>query len=120
MTVHDLDIKIYWASCKYLYIIPVPPEVEVIAASSQVILGGSTTLFCNITRTNPGITGTYTWTKESTGERIPESSDYLLVTFSAVTDFGAYSCTATNSAGEVGRGNVTITKQEGKSHRSVL
>ena len=85
-----------------------------IASSSQVILGGSTTLFCNVTRTNPGIAGAYIWRNENTGERIPENSNTLLLNLSAVTDFGTYSCMVTNSAGEVGKGNVTITKQEGK------
>ena len=87
-----------------------PPEVKVIASSSQVILGGSTTLFCNITRTNPGVTGSYIWRNENTGERILESSDIIMLNLSTVNDFGVYSCMVTNSAGEVGRGNVTITQ----------
>ena len=31
-----------------------------------------------------------------------------MVTFSAINNFGTYSCTVTNSAGEMGTGNVTI------------
>ena len=88
-----------------------PPEVEVTASSSQVILGGSTTLFCNVTRTNPGIVGIYVWINENTGATLSEQSDNLLLTFSADNDFGTYSCTVTNSDGEVGRGNVTITQR---------
>ena len=33
---------------------------------------------------------------------------------SAVNDFGTYSCMVRNTAGEVGIGNVTITRQECK------
>ena len=88
----------------------VPPEVEVITSHSKVVLGGSTTLFCNVTRTNPDIPVTYIWINENTGESLSEQSDTLLLNFSSVNDFGTYSCTVTNNAGEVGRGNVTITQ----------
>ena len=37
----------------------VPPEVQVTASFERVELGGSTTLFCNVTRTNPGVNGIY-------------------------------------------------------------
>ena len=87
-----------------------PPEVEVTASHLKVGLGGSTTLSCNITRTNPEIAGTYVWRNENTGEILSEQSDNLLVTFLAMNDFGTYSCTVTNSAGETGTGNVTITQ----------
>ena len=89
--------------------ISVPPEVEVTASRLEVGLGGSTTLWCNVTRTNPGIT-TYTWRNENTGTILSEQSDNILVTFSVTNDFGTYSCTVTNGAGEVGTGNVTITQ----------
>ena len=79
------------------------------ASSSQVSLGGSTTLFCNVTRTNPEVAGIL-WTNENTGERILENSHILLLNLSADTDFGTYSCTITNTAGEVGRGNVAVTQ----------
>lgn len=97
----------------YIQFCKAPPEVQVVASPLQVILGGSTTLFCNVTRTNPGIVGAYIWRNENTGERILENSNTLLLNLSVVTDYGTYSCMVTNSAGEVGRGNVTITKQEG-------
>ena len=87
-----------------------PPEVEVTASHLKVGLGGSTTLICSVTRTNPGIAGMYTWRNENTGEILSEQSDTLMVTFSAINDFGTYSCTVTNSAGEMGAGNVTITQ----------
>ena len=92
----------------------VPPEVEVIASASQVILEGSTKLFCNVTRTNPAIVDAYVWTNENMGKRIHENSDTLQLSLSAVNDFGTYSCMVRNTAGEVGIGNVTITRQECK------
>ena len=91
-------------------VMSVAPEVEVTASHLKVGLGGSTTLSCNVTRTNPGITGVYIWRNENTGTFLSEQSDNLQVTFSTANDFGTYSCTVTNSAGEVGTGNVTITQ----------
>ena len=79
-----------------------------VASASKVSLGGSTTLLCNVTKTNPGIVGAYVWINENTGTRLAEQSDNLLLNISAVTDFGTYSCMVTNGAGEVGRGNITI------------
>ena len=99
-----------------LHTIKVPPEVEVIVSPSQVILGRSATLFCNVTRTNPGIVGAYIWRSENTGEMILEDSNTLLLNLSVVTDFGTYSCTVTNRAGEMGQGNVTITRPEGMAY----
>ena len=89
-----------------------PPEVILVASHLKVSLGGSTTLSCNVTRTNPGIAGpgAYIWRNENAGATLSEQSDSILVTLLAVNDFGTYSCTVTNSAGEVGRGNVTITQ----------
>ena len=86
-----------------------PPEVEVIASSLKIGLGGSATLFCNVTRTNPRI-NTYIWINGNTGASLSEQSDTLLLNFSAINDFGIYGCTATNRAGDVGRGNVTIAQ----------
>ncbi len=88
----------------------VAPEVEVAASHLKVSLGGSTTLSCNVTRTNPGIAGAYIWRNENAGTTLFEQSNNLMVTFSTVNNFGTYSCTVTNSAGEVGTGNVTITQ----------
>ena len=87
-----------------------PPEVELTASHLKVSLGGSTTLSCNVTRANPGITGVYIWRNENTGTTLSEQSDNLQVTFSTVNDFGIYSCAVINTAGEVGRGNLTITQ----------
>ena len=88
----------------------VSPEVEVLTSHSKVALGGSTTLFCNVRRTHPEIPGTYIWINENTGESLSEQSNTLLLNFLSVDDFGTYSCTVTNNAGEVGRGYVTITQ----------
>ena len=102
-------------TCMYVLIInntvmSVAPEVEVTASHLKIRLGGSTTLSCNVTRANPRITGAYIWRNENKGATLSEQSDDLLVTFSIVNDFGTYSCTVTNTAGEVGTGNVTITQ----------
>ena len=94
-----------------------PPEVEVIASHSKVGLGGSTTLFCNVTRTNPGIVGVYVWI---IGKRILEHSDTLLLNLSVVHDYGTYSCTVTNSAGQVGTGNVTVEQLRKYPCRHIL
>jgi hypothetical protein len=94
-----------------IIIIIASPKVDVVASASNVALGGSTTLLCNVTKTNPGIVGTYIWIKENTGTRLAEQSDNLLLNFSTVTDFGTYSCMVTNIAGEVGRGNITIKQR---------
>ena len=88
----------------------VAPEVEVTASDLKVGLGGSTTLLCNATRANPGITGVYIWRHENTGATLSEQSDNLVMTFSTVNDFGTYSCTVMNSGGEMGTGNLTITQ----------
>ena len=88
----------------------VAPEVKLTASHLKVRLGGSTTLSCNVTRTNPGTVGVYIWRNENTGAILSEQSDNLQVTFSTVNDFGTYSCTVMNTAGEVGTGNITITQ----------
>ena len=90
-----------------------PPEIEVVASPSKAILGRSATLFCNVVRTNPGIVGAYVWRKETAGEQIVERSSTLLLNISTITDYDTYSCTVTNSAGETGTGNVTVTRQTG-------
>ena len=88
----------------------VAPEVKLTASHLKVRLGGSTILSCNVTRANPRITGAYIWRNENTGATLSEQSNDLLITFSTANDFGTYSCTVTNTAGEVGRRNITITQ----------
>lgn len=94
-----------------IFFFSVPPVVEVTALDSQtrVSFGGSTTLFCNVTRTNPGIS-TFLWRNERTGATLSETSNTLLVRPLAENDFATYSCTVTNDAGETGSDNVTITQ----------
>ena len=87
-----------------------PPEVEVTASDLKVGLGGSITLSCNVTRANPGVTGVYIWRNENTGATLIAQLDNLQVTFSTVNDFGTYSCTVMNTAGEMGTGNLMITQ----------
>lgn len=86
----------------------VPPEVEVTATHLRVNLGGSTTLFCNVTRTNPSISGTFMWVNERIREQVSEDSDTLLLKLSSMEDFATYSCTVKNDAGATGSGIVTI------------
>ena len=86
----------------------VPPEVEVTASHLQVNLGGSISLFCNVTRTNPDVDGTYVWINERTKQQISESSETLSLTLSTLEDFGTYTCMVTNTADATGSGSVTI------------
>lgn len=74
----------------------------------KVNIQGSTTLFCNVTRTNPHVTE-YTWMDEDTSTEINNENMAVLV-FTSLTaqDFGTISCTATNAAGISGKANVTI------------
>ena len=78
------------------------------ASLLRVNLGGSTSLFCNVTRTNPDVDGTYIWINERTKKQISESSETLSLTLSTLGDFGTYTCMVTNTAGATGSGNVTI------------
>ena len=81
---------------------------EVIAAHLRVNLGDSTTLFCNVTRTNPSISGTFMWVNERTGTQVSEDSNTLVLILSSMEDFATYTCTVANDAGATGSGNVTI------------
>ena len=86
----------------------VPPVVDVTVSRTRINIGASTVLFCNVTRTNPGIAN-YTWMNEDTSTRfnIDSTDTYNLVLLST-QDFGTISCTATNAAGIFGKANVTI------------
>ena len=78
------------------------------ATRPQVNIGGSTTLFCNVMRTNPEITGMFVWERVETGEVLSENSYTLMLNISDESDFGNYSCTVMNAAGLSGSGTVTI------------
>ena len=78
------------------------------ATRPQVNIGGSTTLFCNVMRTNPQITGLFVWERVETGEVLSENSYALMLTISDESDFANYSCTVMNAAGLSGSGTVTI------------
>ena len=78
------------------------------ASRPRINIGGSTTLSCNVMRTNPEITGTFVWERVETGEMLSENSDTLMLTISSESDFGNYSCTVTNTAGLSGSGTVAV------------
>ena len=86
----------------------VPPVVEVAASRAKVNIGASTTLFCQVTRTNPDII-TYTWMDEDTNTELNVGNiDMFVLTLMTAQDFGTISCTATNAARIIGKANVTI------------
>ena len=86
----------------------VPPVVEVAASRTKVNIGASTTLFCQVTRTNPDII-TYTWMDEDTSTEFNVGNTNTFVfTLLTAEDFGTVSCTATNDAEISGKANVTI------------
>ena len=78
------------------------------ASRLRVNLGGSTSLFCNVTRTNPDVDGTYVWINENTREQISDSSETFSLSLSTLGDFGTYTCMVTNTAGATGSASVTI------------
>ena len=78
------------------------------ATRTRVNLGGTTTLFCNVTRTNPEVNGIFLWERVRAGREFSENSDTLTLGVSETEDFGTYRCTATNAAQATGSGNVTI------------
>ena len=86
----------------------VPPEVQVTASRQRIELGGFTTLFCNVTRSNSAINGTYVWINVSTSGILSEKSSMLLLNISTTGDYGTYTCMVTNIAGATGSGTVTI------------
>ena len=73
----------------------------------RVSLGGTTTLFCNVTRTNPSINGIYVWSSVNS-DMIAETSNTLMVTVKSDQQFDTYTCMVTNTAGVSGMGNLTI------------
>ena len=75
------------------------PEVEVIASPPVVLIGGSTTLTCNVTRANPTDYTTFTWTHNNSSTDFPETSNTLTLSPVRESDLGVYHCRVTNSAG---------------------
>lgn len=73
----------------------------------RVNLGGTVTLSCTVTRTNPQADGNYVWSRPN-GAMASETSNTLEVTISDAQDFGTYTCNVTNTAGATGTGSLTI------------
>ena len=85
----------------------VPPEVEVTATLTRVVVGNSTTLTCTVTRSVPMGNYTYRWVHNNS---IPlgETSSMLTVSIMTESDVGIYHCEVTNSAGLCGSNTTTI------------
>ena len=77
------------------------------ADRTRVGLGGTLTLTCTVSRTNPETDGNYAWTSPS-GTETNRTSNTLDVTFSTIQDLGTYTCSVTNTAGATGTGSLTI------------
>ena len=85
----------------------VPPEVEVTATLTRVVVGNSTTLTCTVTRSNPMGNYTYRWVHNNS--MIPgETSSMLTVSIMTESNLGVYRCEVTNSAGLSGSNTATI------------
>ena len=94
---------------------PVPfavsvPEVEITSdpSSGLVIIGGTITLICSVTRGNP-TSYTYEWSLWGSNDKITETSNTLTVSVTSVNQLGTYECIVDNSIG-TGSGNITIVE----------
>ena len=76
----------------------VSPEVQVTASLTRVVVGNSTTLTCNVTRSNPMGSYTYRWVHNNS-ITLSETSSMLTVTVLTESNLGSYRCEVTNSAG---------------------
>ena len=85
----------------------VPPEVEVTATLTRVVMGNSTNLTCTVTRSNP-MGYTYRWVHNDSITPLNETSNMLNVSILAESDVGVYRCEVTNSAGLSGSNTTTI------------
>ena len=84
----------------------VPPEVQVTATLTRVVVGNSTTLTCNVTRSNP-MSYTYRWVHNNS-ITLSETSSMLTVNILTESNLGTYRCEVTNSAGLSGGDATTI------------
>ena len=91
-----------------LSLIPtVPPEVEVTATLTRVVVGNSTTLTCTVTRSVPMGSYTYRWVHNNS-ITLRETSSMLTVSILTESDVGVYRCEVTNSVGLTGSNTTTI------------
>ena len=85
----------------------VPPEVQVTATLTRVVVGNSTTLTCTVTRSNPMGSYTYRWVHNNS-ITLSETSSMLTVNILTESNLGTYRCEVTNSAGLSGSDTTTI------------
>ena len=85
----------------------VPPEVQVTATLTRVVVGNSTTLTCTVTRSNPMGSYTYRWVHNNS-ITLSETSSMLTVNILTESNLGTYRCEVTNSAGLSGNDTTTI------------
>ena len=85
----------------------VPPEVEVTATLTRVVVGNSTSLTCTVTRSNPMGGYTYTWVHNNS-IILSETSSILTVSIMTESDVGVYCCEVNNSADLTGSNTTTI------------
>ena len=85
----------------------VPPEVQVTATLTRVVVGNSTTLTCTVTRSNPMGSYTYRWVHNNS-ITLSETSSMLTVNIMTESNLGTYRCEVTNSAGLSGSNTTTI------------
>ena len=85
----------------------VPPEVEVTATLTRVVVGNSTTLTCTVTRSNPMGSYSYRWVHNDS-ITLSETSSMLTVSILSESDVGVYCCEVNNSAGLSGNNTTTI------------
>ena len=85
----------------------VPPEVEVIATLTRVVVGNSTTLSCTVTRSNPMGGYTYRWVHNNS-IILSETSSILNVSIQTESNLGVYRCEVNNSVGLSGSNTTTI------------
>ena len=85
----------------------VPPEVEVTATLTRVVVGNFTILNCTVTRSNPMGSYTYTW-MHNNSITLSETSNMLTVSILRESDVGVYHCEVTNSVDLSGSNTTTI------------
>ena len=85
----------------------VPPEVEVTATLTRVVVGNSTTLTCTVTRSNPMGSYTYRWVHNDF-ITLNENTSMLTVSIMTESNLGVYQCEVNNSAELTGSNTTTI------------